>query len=144
MNYTITNAQQAIDLFGEPTLARRKTLVTIRPAKGTETFKCDYGSGTLEGVEGIDYILTNVITKESYPCKIDIFNDTWEQVTETPGTYRKKGICKFIKIPEGDVVTLMTLEGERVCSHPNYIALGAKDEVYSYSPEFVEKDLEII
>jgi hypothetical protein len=53
-------------------------------------------------------------------------------------------LCRFIPIPEGTTVELKTLEGPVEVSHPNYIALGAEGEVYSYSKKFIEKDLDLI
>jgi hypothetical protein len=143
MAKVIENAKDAIEFFGEPVVARRKTKVRIRETNGVETFVSKYGQGTLTAKQGIDYVVIPVDGSDPYPCKIDIFHNTWEEIDGT-GTYRKTGLCRFIPIPEGTTVELKTLEGPVEVSHPNYIALGAEGEVYSYSKEFIEKNLDLI
>jgi hypothetical protein len=144
MTQIIESAQQAIELFGEPLVARRKTKVQIRETNGTEFFESKYGQGTLKAEQGIDYIVIPIDGSDPYPCKIDIFHDTWEEITEEPGTYRKTALCRCILIPEGVSVTLKTKEGDVTLSHPYYIACGDKDEVYSYKPDWIAKNLEFI
>jgi hypothetical protein len=141
---TITNSHGAIALIGDPKIAKRKTLVRIREVNGTEVFETKYGEGNLEAKQGIDFVVIPVDGAEQYPCKIDIFHKTWEETEKDSGIYRRKELCRCIPIPEGTTVILETLEGKRVVSHPNYIALGIEGEVYSYSPEWVEKNLEFV
>jgi hypothetical protein len=140
---TISSGTQAIQIFGEPKVAHRKTLVTIREVNGEEIFHANSSDGELKAVEGIDYVVIPVNGGNSYPCKKEIFHNSWEE-TETTGVYRKKALCKAIPIPEGVTVTLKTLEGDVVVSHPAWIAVGIEDEVYSYSNEWVEKNLEFV
>jgi hypothetical protein len=120
------------------------TLVRIREVNGTEVFESKYGEGNLVAEQGIDFVVIPVDGADPYPCKIDIFHKTWEETEKDSGIYRRKELCKCITIPEETTVTLETLEGTRVVSHPNYIALGIEGEVYSYSPEWVGKNLEFI
>jgi hypothetical protein len=141
---TISNSQEAITHFGEPKVARRKTLVRIREVNGTEVFESKYGEGNLVAEQGIDFVVIPVDGADPYPCKIDIFHKTWEETEKDSGIYCRKELCRCIPIPEDTTVTLETLEGTRVVSHPNYIALGIEGEVYSYSPEWVGKNLEFI
>ena len=141
---TITNSKEAIAHFGEPKTAKRKTLVRIREVNGTEVFETKYGEGNLEAKHGIDFVVIPVDGAEQYPCKIDIFHKTWEETEKDSGIYRRKELCRCIPIPEGTTVILETLEGKRVVSHPNYIAIGIEGEVYSYSPEWVEKNLKFV
>jgi hypothetical protein len=141
---TITNSEGAIALIGEPKIARRTTLVRIREVNVTEVFEMNHGKGSLEAKQGIDFVVIPVDGAELYPCKIDIFHKTWEETEKDSGIYRRKELCRCIPIPEETTVILETLEGQRIVSHPNYIALGIKGEVYSYSPEWVEKNLEFV
>ncbi len=138
MNYTFSTAAEVIAVYGEPVLAKRKTLVNIRTPKGTEVFTRDYGD--LTAVEGIDYVMVPLDGSESYPCKIDIFEKSWSE-TETSGVYERKALSRLIQVPVGDVVTLKTLEGDITVEHPTYIVLGVDDEVYSNTEEFINKNL---
>lgn len=155
----ISSGAQAIQVFGSPKVARRKTLVYIREVVGEEFFYSNSSSSELKAVEGIDYIVIPVDGENLYPCKKDvvipvdgedlypckkeIFHNSWVE-TETTGVYREKALYKVIPIPKGNAVTLKTLEGDVVVSHPAWIAIGIADEVYSYSSEWVEKNLELV
>lgn len=138
-NIEFSNADEVIERFGQPLLAQRKTMVRIRPAVGTEVFPRHYGN--LTAVEGEDWILIPVDGAEPYPCKINIFADTWEPIEEGSELYRRKALSRLIPIPEGVTVILKTLEGETQVSHPDYIALGAHGEVYSNSKEWAGANL---
>lgn len=140
---TLSNSTEAITHFGEPQVARRKTLVRIRETNKIEFFKTNSGDGDLRAIEGLDYVVTPVDGGNSYPCKKNIFHDSWEE-TETPNVYRRKALCKAIPIPEGVSVTLKTLEGDVVAVHPSWIAIGIEGEVYSYSDDWVKNNLEFI
>jgi hypothetical protein len=138
MNYIFLSAEEVINVYGEPSTAKRKTLVKIRPTVGTEIFPRE--KGDLTAVEGIDYVVMSVDGSESYPCKIDIFNESWQE-TVTSGVYEHKALCRVIQVPVGDRVTLKTLEGNATITHPDYIAIGVKGEVYSNSEKFVKENL---
>lgn len=74
-----------------------------------------------------------------YPCKRDIFHDTWEEQEE--GLYSRKALSRLIQVKPGDEIKLITLEGETSVRHPDYIVLGARNEVYSNSEEWVKNNL---
>jgi hypothetical protein len=139
---TIKTGSEAVAHFGGPIFAKRKSLVTIREVNGTETFTVESSEGELTAIQGIDYVLIPSSGGSEYPCKIDIFHETWEETTQ-PGIYQKKGICIFVPLPKDTTVILETLEGSVQVSHPNYIAIGKNDEVYSYSEDFVDNELVI-
>lgn len=133
----LSNVEQAIEKFGQPLLAQRKTLVRIRPAVGTEVFVKSYGN--LTAIEGEDWVLMPVDGGEPYPCKINIFADTWESVGDSQ--YRRKALSRLIQVPEGVEVILHTLEGDVKVYNPDFIALGAHGEVYSNSKDWADANL---
>jgi hypothetical protein len=49
--------------------------------------------------------------------------------------YRRSALCKFVPVPAGYTVTLKTREGDTTVSHPDYVAIGIDDEVYSYASD---------
>lgn len=140
MKYVFSSAPEVISVYGQPLLALRKTWVSIREAKGVEVMRREYGD--LEAIEGVDYIVEPLDGSPPYPCKKDIFHETWELIGQ--GKYRKKALSRLVQVPKEDQVTLGTLEGRITVKYPDYIVLGAKDEVYSNSYEFVANDMEFV
>jgi hypothetical protein len=140
----ISTGTEAIAIFGLPKIATRKTFVSIREVNGREIFHSKYVKGDLVAEEGIDYVVIPVDGSNPYPCKIDIFHSTWEELEGTSGVYRKKAKCKAIPIPENLTIKLNTREGSVEVSHPNYIAIGADNEVYSYSSDWIANNLNFI
>ena len=138
-NHTFTTGAEVIAAFGQPLTAKRKTLVRIRPTVGTEVFPRERGD--LTAVEGIDYVLMPVDGSQPYPCKVDIFPGSWEETEPNSGLYRRSALCKFVPIPPGVTVTLKTREGDATVSHPDYVAIGIDDEVYSYASDWVRDNL---
>jgi hypothetical protein len=125
--------------FGKVIRARKKSLVTIREPNGAEEkFKLAWGD--LTAIRGQDIVIQS--GEDEYPCKIDIFNKTYDSVGN--GKYQKNEICKIIKIPEGVKVRLVTLEGEVDVSYPDYIAIGKNNEVYCNGQEWVNKNLKFV
>ena len=139
MEYTFSTAQEVINVYGQPLLAKRKNqaIVTIREPQGTEIF------GDLTAVQGIDWVVTPKGSSYSHPCKKTTFAKSYEQVGDLP-EYRKTALNRLIPIPDGDVVTLNTLEGTVKATYPKYIALGVDDEVYTNDPEFVNSYLDFV
>jgi hypothetical protein len=139
---TFSTGAQVEAQFGAPILARRKTLVQKRETSGREVFSFPWGD--LEAVQGVDYVLTPLDGSDSYPCKIDIFADSWEETVPNSGVYRRKALAKIVQVPLGFEVTLETLEGDTKVYHPDYIAIGVTDEVYSNGKEWVDANLDIL
>lgn len=139
---TFSSGAEVQDYFGSPLLARRKTLVRRRDAIGTEVFRKT--EGDLTAVQGVDYVLEPLDGSQSNPCKINIFADSWEETEPGSEVYRRKALCKAVPVPEGYEVILKCLEGDLKVYHPNFIAIGIKDEVYSYRKEWVEKNLDFL
>ena len=140
-SHTFTTGTEVIAAFGQPLTAKRKTLVAVRPTEGIEVFLRTRGD--LTAVEGIDYVLMPIDGSQPYPCKVDLFHNSWEETKPNSGLYRRSAICKFVPIPLGDTVTLKTREGDSTVSYPDYIAIGIDDEVYSYSSDWVRDNLDV-
>jgi hypothetical protein len=141
-NHEFSNGAEAIAVYGEPLKARRTTTVQIRPVDGREVFQTSKGDD-LEAIAGVDYVMIPE-AGHPYPCKIDIFHRSWEPHPDQPGRYRRKALCNLIQVPEGDVVTLNTLEGKVTVQHPDYIAIGIDGEVYSNSYGWAQSSLEFL
>ena len=145
-NYVFANADEAIKVYGEPTVARRKTTVTTRPVNGTEeVFPRD--KGDLTAKQGEDLVVVPTDGSAPYPCKVHLFagaEGAWEEVSPGSGVYRRKALCRFIDIPEGDTVTCKTLEGDATAAYPDAIAIGVSGEVYTYGRGWIESNLETL
>lgn len=123
--------------------AKRKSTVTMRKSNGIEAFKVAWQNSELISNPETDIILQSEGTE--YPCRLDIFNETYEMVDEETSTYRKKATSNLVEIPEGVEVEIHTLEGIlHDVSWPDYIVIGAKDELYANTKTFVDKNLEIL
>jgi len=86
-----------------------------------------------------------VVTEESgneYPIKQDIFARTYEAAG--PGRYRKAARSRLVQVPEGWVAVLATLEGVIEVAHPDFVAIGADNEVYANSQAWVQANLEFL
>lgn len=134
--------------------AKKKTGVTLRAVRpGGESFSV-YGSDSkIYADPAVDVILRNELDGKEFPCKKDIFTETYElagpafddgNATVAGYRYTKKGSTILVEIPEGYCVTVHSLEGpiENVQA-PTYVVIGAKDELYTNGKEFVEKNLEL-
>jgi hypothetical protein len=139
--YRFSSAYEAIRSLGQPLLARRKSLVTVRETDGTEVFQRN--TGNLLAVEGQDYVVTPCDGSAQYPCKIDIFHESWELI-EGSKEYRRKNLCRVIPVPRDKTIILDTLEGEAIVKHPDFVALGIRGEVYCNSRDWVNSNLEFI
>lgn len=121
---------------------KKNTTVSIRESNGKEEFNVDWSSSVLFSDPESDIIVIQPSGKE-YPCKRDIFEQTYELVSDQK--YRKNVISKIVEIPHDTEVTIETLEGTlNSVSHPDYIAIGAKGELYANTSEFVKNNCVIL
>ena len=125
--------------FGEVRHARKKTLVQIREPKGAETFATPWG--TLTAQPDIDWVIVHAPGHEA-PIKKDIFSSTYEPASQ--GYFRKRALVRLVQVPAGIVAQVATLEGELSVTNPDYIAIGARDEVYPNSAAWVAQHLEFV
>ena len=122
-------------------LVKKVTTVKIRPSNGVEKFKVSWSDSELISNPELDLIIISNGTE--YPCKKDIFNETYEQVSETE--WRKKEVTRIVQVPEGTCVSIETLEGKlNEVQFPDYIAIGKKGELYANSEDYVKKNLEFV
>jgi len=142
--YVFANAEEAKAVYGEPTVARRKTLVTTREVQGdTEVFT--RAKGDLTAQRGLDLVVVPIDGSDPYPCKIELFagdKGAWEEIEVGSGVYRRKALCQYLDIPEGDEVVCKTLEGDASATYPDAIAIGVSGEVYTYRRTWIESNLE--
>ncbi len=131
---------------------RKKTTVTIRPAFEVEKFKVSWQDAELVSDPEFDLIITQPNGSE-YPCKKDIFWETYERVNvlidfdSDPQLqpYIKKATTTLVEIPEGISVEIETLEGILpVVTFPDFIAIGPRGELYANTREFFNNNLEIV
>lgn len=125
-----------------PRLTVQKNIcVSIRPSNGVERFSVSWQDSELISDPEMDIIINNNGTE--YPCKKDIFSATYQEVG--PNLWRKTASSIIVRIPEGQSVEIETLEGTlNAVSYPDYIAIGAKGELYANSLDFVNKNLVIL
>jgi hypothetical protein len=74
--------------------------------------------------------------------KKDIFAATYEETV--PDRYRKKARSRLVQVPEGVVAVLTTREGEIEVRHPDYVAIGAENEVYANSAQWMVENLTFV
>ncbi len=123
---------------------RKKTTVEIRSCNGVETFKVSWQDAELVSDPDLDIIVIQPNGKE-YPCKKDIFAETYEVFDVTTNKWIKKATTQIVRIPEGVEVEIETLEGVLpVVTYPDFIAIGVKGELYANKAEWVEANLEIL
>lgn len=130
--------------FGALRTARKKTLVRIRePKAGGEVFEKSWG--TLTAVPGEDYVIcTDAAPDGDYPCKIDIFHQTYEETQSGSGRYRKTEVSHLVQVPAGVLALLKTKEGDIEVTHPDYVVVGKQNEVYANRPSWVEQNLDFV
>jgi hypothetical protein len=139
----IANGTQVPSSFGSLLVARRKSTVQMRNVNGEEeTFQKSWG--TLTGKAGEDLILFSEADPDGYPIKIDIFEQTYEETEPGSGQYRKTATSSLVQVPEGVTAILETKEGEIEVQHPDYVVIGAQDEVYANKADWVSENLEFI
>lgn len=127
-------------------LARRTSTVRIRDCAGVEEFKVDWQDSVLVSDPELDLIVIQDNGKE-YPCKKDIFYSTYEKVNDCGNTQKwaKKATSTLVEIPAGCHVEIKTLEGTLpAVSFPDYIVIGASDELYANTYEFAKTNLTFV
>jgi hypothetical protein len=125
--------------------ARKKTTVTIRPCNNVEKFKVSWQDAELVSDPEVDLIVIQPDGVE-YPCKKDIFWETYEPKRYngmvSGNEYIKKATSTLVTIPEDEEVEIETLEGTLPkVTYPDYIVIGAQGELYANTQEFVENNL---
>lgn len=141
--HTFESGDQVVAVFGPPRLARRRSLVRIRPIAGErETFRTR--SGELVGNHERDLVVLPCDGSDPYPCKTAIFAESWTETEAGSGLYRRSALARVVPVPEGQEVVLRSLEGELRVRHPDYIAIGIADEVYANSAAWVAANLEFL
>ncbi len=106
-------------------LARKKTKVTIRESNGAETFKVSWQDSELVSNPELDIIIIQPNGSE-YPCKKDIFGETYE----LDGSINESGRANFIKKDKAKEIYERILKGKGWASF-GYIATEA-DYVRGY------------
>lgn len=116
--------------------ARKKTTVSIRESIGREQFKVSWQDSVLESDPELDLIVIQPNGSE-YPCKKGIFYETYTKIADNQ--WIKNEISRLVQIPEGESVSIETLEGKlNEVKHPDYIVIGKKDELYANSQEWAQ------
>lgn len=126
--------------------AKKNTFVTIRDvAPEGEEFSVSWADSKLVADPKVDLVVIQPNGKE-YPCKIDIFFETYEKVdNETERKFQKKELSTLVAIPEGCEVEVETLEGKiSAVSYPDYVVIGKKDELYANTKEWVDANLTFV
>jgi len=119
--------------------ARKKTTVSIRESIGREQFKVSWQDSILESDQELDLIVIQPNGNE-YPCKKDIFAETYIETADSQ--WLKKEESRLVQIPEGESVSIETLEGTlNEVKHPDYIVIGKKDELYANTNEWAQNNL---
>lgn len=142
----VRNGDEAIFLLGNPRLARKRTTIQIRePHSAIEVVVT--GSGPQEAVRGTHYVAKGPDGNQ-YPYDIEAFKLNMEEVPEQPGYYRKITASRLIAIPLNIVVLCVTIDQGKQeplrVSYPDYIGVGAKNEVYPVRRAVVESDFDWI
>lgn len=118
--------------------ARKKTTVSIRESIGREQFKVSWQDSVLESDPDLDLII--ITPSEEYPCKKDIFAETYSEIASNQ--WIKNEISRLVQVPEGESVSIETLEGTlNEVKHPDYIVIGKKDELYANTFEWAQNNL---
>ena len=142
-NITLANPADAIEALGEPRMARKQGTIRIRePRDVVEQIQTKWG--TQDAITGTDFVAIEADGAE-YPYKKDLFQVNMEQV---PGTeeYRKKTLSRLLEIPNDVKVTLITIDGgiEKPLTvfAPDFVCIGAKDEVYPLQRATFDRDFD--
>lgn len=132
--------------------ARKKTKVKIRSCHpGGESFIVPWSSSKLHANPDEDLVVVPE-NGDEYPCKKDIFFDTYQALPSVIenrllGGYSfvKKATSQLVKIPEGYTLDIHSLEGIVYgVKYPDYIVIGAKEELYANTKNNVEDNMEIL
>jgi hypothetical protein len=142
MNKIQVKKQSDIPANWEIKKAKKQTTVRIRDCVVPESFKVSWQDSELVSDPNVDLIMIQP-NGDEYPCKRDIFAETYEQVSDNE--YRKKEISTLISIPENYEVEISTLEGTiHAASYPDFIVIGKRGELYANKKEWVDTNLQFI
>ena len=140
---TVSDGDEAIKLLGEPRLAVKKALITIREPNGDMEI-VNTSWGPQEAHKGKTHIAKD--SKGEYPYDIEAFNKNMEEVPGKPGYYRKATHSKLIEIPVGVTVECVTIDqGQQKpmkITAPHFIGIGVKNEVYPVERSVFESDFD--
>jgi hypothetical protein len=89
-------------------------------------------------------VLYGAADPEGYPCKLDVFRQTYEETRPGSGEYRKTELTRLVQVPEGVVAMLETEEGTIQVEHPDFVVVGKMNEVYANSFEWVAQNLSFL
>lgn len=135
----ITNGDEIPAEWGNPKAAVRKGTIAIREPQGRETFTTPWGR--LVAIPGEDVVVVQN-SGEEYPVKKKIFAEIYQEIS--PGRYSRNTVSRVVQVPPGNIAVLGTKEGELEVNHPDYIAIGEKNEVYANSAEWLAANLRFI
>ncbi len=139
----ITSGKEIPRAFGELRTARKKGLVRIRePANPREIFKKPWG--TLEAIPGLDIVVLSEGDPDGYPCKREVFEATYEEAAPGSRQFRKTALSRLVQVPKDFTVEVKTTEGMLTAVHPDYVVVGANNEVYVNARRWVEDNLEFV
>ena len=111
----------------------------VRKPEGSEAFKTAWG--VLAAHPGEDLIVIDKSGGEA-PIKRRIFERTYGEASH--GEFRKHAVVRLVQVPAGVTAILATLEGELEVCYPDYVVIGAQDEVYPNGAEWVAENLEFL
>ena len=141
MTYYIENGSQIPEAWTRHRVQKKTTMQRREVEGDSEEFEVWGGKQT--AVRGVDYVLFSADIS-GYPCKKDIFEATYTETEPGSGYYYKTAITLIVQVPDGEFVTLKTLEGDEEVSSPDFIAIGSKDEVYVNKSEWVASNLRFL
>lgn len=122
---------------------KKLTKVRIREAIVREQFEVSWQDSFLTSDPEKDLII--IADAKQYPCKIDIFLQTYEfsgAFEFGHPTFIKREQSTLVAIPEGESVDIITLEGVvKDVQHPDYIVIGKQNEIYANKADFVAKNM---
>ena len=133
-----------IPSFWKVLKARKKTNVTIRESKVAEEFIVTWQESVLVSDPVTDLIITQP-NGEEYPCKKDIFYETYTQVAPDSNFWIKKEITTLVQVPVDTTVSIETLEGTlNNVSYPDFVVIGKRGELYANTKEWADNNLEFL
>lgn len=125
--------------FGGMRMARKKSPVRVRQPTDVETIETPWGTVTAQ--PGEDLIVIDKSGSEA-PVKKHVFERTYGEAAH--GEFRKHAVVRLVQVPPGVTALLATLEGDLEVSYPDYVVIGADEEVYPNSAEWVAENLEFL
>ena len=144
MRIRVENGAEAVEKCGEPRLALKKGLIQKRePKEAIEVVTTSWGPQ--EAHRGVDFVAIQSDGAE-YPYKVELFNTNMEEHPEKPGYFRKATPSKLIEVPNDVVIECVTIDGGTQkpldIAAPNFLCIGAANEVYPLSRETFDRDFD--